>query len=196
MKVKEADQNDRLGTLCREYYTDLRSTGCVDLQMKKPHLAKAHLARRLKAPQLCRRMKDITSRKKSEKSHKNIFHSPFTEVVVKAETFQPKQRTQSLQHTPTGRSRYTSHSKGVKCRNICGWKDGREPRRRNVNLEKYEGSENHRFKGKAEGTELKLCVNRSNRDEKKDDISVIDQLSTGIRKTFWSRSITKERKLV
>lgn len=98
MNTSIAEAEDRVWSLRRDYHHALRSAGFAHIIETKPHIAINHILRKLKPPQLYRRMLDIISWRKNENFHKDNFDRFVREVAIQAEKIQAENRgTQETQ---------------------------------------------------------------------------------------------------
>lgn len=160
MQMNITDAEDRVWTLHREYCSALRKAGYGDLQDAKPHITIDHILKKLRPPQLYRRMRDIIAWRKNDNFHKENFSRFMQEVAKQAEKIQVEQRSIHFHTDKTERTRTHSQVQEKKQprfeRTFFQVKE-RMPGRQIVHKEVEK--EHRGQKRKLERTDAPLCLN-------------------------------------
>lgn len=106
MNTNISEAEDRIWSLRRDYYNALRSAGYAHILETKPHIAINHILKKLKPPQLYRRMLDIMTWRKNENFHKENFDRFVREAAAQAEKIQTEHRgTNNHEHNLDNQNR-------------------------------------------------------------------------------------------
>lgn len=149
--IEEAE--DRIRSLGREYVNALRSSRYAHILETKPHIAINHILKRLKPPQLYRRMQDIIIWRKNDNFHEENFDRFIREVAVQAEKLQTDHRG------------LINHDLNLKRRNIATRKKAIPLARRNIFKAKTPAIVNHKLtennNDTSGGKKRKRCVSEA-----------------------------------
>lgn len=114
MNTSIAEAADRVWPLRRKYHNVLRLASYGYIMQTRPHIAISDMLKKLKLPQLYRRMLEIISWRKNENSHNTIFDRIVWEVAVQVDMIQVAARGthwsyQPANKEPTYRGKKTFH---------------------------------------------------------------------------------------